>query len=285
MKRPSALLCAAVLLLAAARAGAAEVTSGHWQLHRAQDSRAIELQITTERNGRMGGSWDSTHAVTANDLGLRDAQIDGVPSSATFALHREAGEFAFTGILGEGNGTGDMTFTPSDAFVAALAQRHMSASRPNELMAAAFVNLTMAYIDDVRANGFADLSFDRVLGFRALGVTRDSITAQRRLFGTLTPEDVESLTALHVTPEYVVQLRAMGVTDITPHTAVEYKALNITPQYVAELAHLGFPKLAPHQVVEFKAMHIDAEYLKHLASHGLRNLTPEQIVELKASGI
>lgn len=285
MKRASAFLYLAVLILAFARAGAAEVTSGQWQLHRLQGSGALELQIATERSEVTHGAWNSTHDVTANELGLRDAQIDGAPANVAFALHREAGDFTFTGILGEGKGTGDVRFTPSAAFVAALARRHLTAGRTNDLMAAAFLNLTIAYIDDIRANGFADLPFDRILGFRALGVTRDSIVAQRRLFGTLTAQDVEGLTALHVTPEYVAQLRAMGVTDITPRSAVEYKALDITPQYVAELARLGFSKLTQRQVVEFKAMHIDAEYLKHLAAHGLRNLTPEQVVQLKASGI
>jgi hypothetical protein len=208
-----------------------------------------------------------------------------MPSGRDFSVAREAGTFHFTGTLGDDTGSGQFTFTPSEAFVSGLASRGIQTSSDDDILVAASIDLTLAYIDSISAAGYRDIGFEHLIAFRALQVTPASIADLRSIFGQMGTEDVISATALHVTRAYVEELRSMGVGDITPERAVTFKALHIDKGYVAELARMGYAHMPPDQIVSFKAMHIDEAYLQHLRAHGLKNLTPQQVIEMKATGL
>lgn len=275
----------ALALLLVSTANAAQKINGTWELQRVGGTPNIEMRFSTVDARESERAFHSSDHYKAADFGLTDARIDAATAQTQFGLTRAAGTFAFTGMLGNGRGGGVFTFAPDDAFVAGLSSRNLKPENDRELLAAATVDLTLPYIDSIRSAGYANLSFEKMLAFRALNVTPQSIADLRAVFGTMREDDVISATALGVTKAYVDEMRSIGVDHVTPQKAVEFKALHITREYVASLAQLGFGKLSPNQIVEFKAMHIDAAYLKHLADHGLKNLTPEQVVQAKATGL
>jgi hypothetical protein len=263
---------AAVLVLIGASGAQMQSVAGTWVLERSGYSHQWELQLSSDENTNTM-QWHQT------------MPIAGPPSSADFSIRREAGTFHFTGTLGSRGGSGQFTFTPNDAFASGLAARKLKTRDSHELMAAASIDLTLAYIDSIRAAGYPDLSFDNLLAFRAVGVTPQSISESRSLFGQLPAGEVISTAALHVTPAYVQELRSMGIGPVTAERAVTFKALHIDKGYIAELARLGYAHMDPQDIVSFKAMHIDAAYLQHLRQHGLKNLTPQQVIEMKATGL
>ena len=207
------------------------------------------------------------------------------PSPAQFSLQRDAGTFQFSGTLGNGSGNGSFTFAPSASFAAGLDSHNLHYRDARSLMAAALVKLTLPYIDDIRGDGYPDISYNSLLGFRALGVTRDSVAELRSVFGTMSAENVMAATALHITRAYVDELHGMHVGNVTPERAFAFKSMNITRAYLDELSRSGFPNLPADQILAFKAMHIDAAYLRHLAAHGLTHLTAEQVIQLKAENL
>jgi hypothetical protein len=260
-------------------------TSGTWQLTRTSGTHRLELRLTTGEQSNTVRIWNESGGYGAEELGLTDARIDAAPANMQFTLNREAGIFRFTGILGHGTGNGSFVFTPSESYRSGLLSRGLDARTDRDIMTAAMVDLTLTYIDGIRAAGYPGLAFDELLAFRALNVTPSSIAQLRSMFGNLDAHQVISTTALHITPAYINEMHEIGMARVTPETAVEFKALGITKSYVAQLSQLGFSHLKPHEIVEFRALHIDAAYIKHLAEHGLKNLTVEQLVQLKASGI
>lgn len=274
-------LTAVLLLTSAAPAAAAQPLTGTWQLHRSREPHEVQLRLWTDSQR----DFESGNPIATAELGLSDARLAAPPSPARFALRREGGAFTFTGTLGNELGSGTFTFSPSGAFAAGLDSRGLHYDGTRGIMVAALVNLTLAYVDAIRTDGYPGVSFDTLLGFRALGVTRESIADLRSLFGTVSADDVMSATALHVTRSYVNELRAMGIGPITPQRAVTFKSLDITKAYLDELARSGFPDLPPDEIVSFKAMHIDAAYLRHLAAHGFTHLTAEQVIQLKAANL
>lgn len=262
----------ALLVFLTAVAFATQTITGAWTLERNRHASGWQLQLSADGDNNSM-RWEQT------------LPIDTAPSSADFTIRREAGTFHFTGTLSSVGGGGQFTFTPSDAFVSGLASRGLQARDEHELVSAATVDLTLQYIDSIRAAGYPDLSFDRLLAFRAVGATPQSIAGLRAIFGTMSAENVISTSALHVTPEYVQELRSMGVDTVTPQRAVTFKALHIDKAYVADLARMGYSHMDPQGIISFKAMHIDAAYLQHLRQHGLKNLTPQQVIEMKATGL
>jgi hypothetical protein len=271
-------------LLGAASATLA-TTSGTWQLARENRTHRLELRLTAAEQSNTVRMWNESGGYGVEQLGLTDARIDAAPANVQFALNREAGIFRFTGILGRGTGNGTFLFMPGESFRSGLLSRGLKTRSDGDVMTAASVDLTLSYIDDIRAAGYPSLPFDELLAFRALNVTPSSLAQLRSMFGNIEAHQVISTTALHITPAYINEMHEIGIAAVTPETAVEFKSLGITKSYVAQLAQLGFSHLKPNEIVEFRALHIDAAYIKHLAAHGLKNLTVEQLVQLKASGI
>ena len=260
-------LSLALVLPLSARAG---TIAGAWTMQPGRDGERVQLTIHPD-----GGveHWDET------------VHIEKPWSGSEFRLRREAGTFHFTGTVINGTGSGQFTFSSNDAFASGLATRGLAVKDDRQLMTAAAVDLTLQYVDSIRADGYPQLGFDNLLAFRALGVTPASIADLRAVFGQMSAENVISTSALHVTRAYVEQMHQMGIASVTPERAVTFKSLNITRSYVDELAQMGFRNMSPDDIVSFKAMRIDGTYLRHLAAHGLKNLTAQQVIELKASGL
>jgi predicted XRE-type DNA-binding protein len=272
-------------IVSAASANAMQPLSGTWQLTREAQTHHIELHLWLDDGERHSMNWDDIGRFSATGLGLRDAQVDGAPARVAFSLHHDAGTFQFSGVLGNGRGTGPFTFTPNQTFVQGMAQRGLALNESRDVLTAAIVDLTLPYVDSIRAAGYSDLSYEKYVAFRAVGVTPQSIAELQSLFGRISSDEIESATAMHVTKAFVEEVRTMGIGTVTVERAITFKALGITKAYVAALARMGYPNLSPDNIVTFKAMHIDEAYINHLAAHGLKHLTAEQLIEMKATGL
>ncbi|HET6895229.1 MAG TPA: hypothetical protein VFH72_07620 [Candidatus Baltobacteraceae bacterium] len=240
ISKGAALLAALVLLFGWAPAQAGTIT-GTWSAHRT--ARGVELNLSSDADIHTMHWQETLH-------------LDGAPSTANFTLRREAGTIVLSGTVGNGTGSGQFTFTPSDAFVAGLSSRGLRYDNDHDLLSAASVDLTLQYIDAMRGDGYPNLPFGDLLAFRAVGVTAASLADLRSVFGQISAENVIATTALHV-----------------------------TRSYVDELADMGYRGMSPDDIVAFKSMHIDRAYLQHLAAHGLKNLSGQQVIEMKASGL
>jgi hypothetical protein len=278
-------LFATIAFAPAAPANAMPSLSGTWQLTRDVQTRHIRLRLWLDDGERHSMNWDDIGRFNAAGLGLNDAQVDGTPAKVVFSLQREAGTFQFSGELGNGRGTGPFTFTPNESFVQGMAQRGLDLGGPRDVLTAAIVDMTLPYVDSIHAAGYSDLSFEQLVGFRAVGVTPQSIAELQSLFGRVSTDQVMSATAMHITRAYVDEIRAIGIGPVTVDRAITFKAMGITKAYVAELARMGYPNLSPDNIVTFKAMHIDEAYIDHLAAHGLKHLSAEQLIEMKAAGL
>jgi hypothetical protein len=171
-------------------------------------------------------------------------------------LHREAGDFAFDGWVGNGEGSGSYTFTPNDAFFTTLRNRGYDATTIDYKMAFADLDITTSYVNEMES----------------LGLKGDV-------------NNLIALKALNVSAQYVRDLQAAGVSDISAQQIISLRALHVDAAYVKEIAGAGFPHLAAGQYVTLKAMNVDAAYIRYLRSHGFKNLTVDQVVSMKAERI
>lgn len=275
-------LCALATALVAA--APAQITrTGSWEIVRSGTPGDVRLRLSpSEQRGRESDTQD----IALRQLGLTQARLDGPPAGASFDLVRDAGSIRFTGVLGNSGGSGTFSFASSPAFQNGLAARGFALRYPaDDLMAATLLDLTLPYADTIRAEGYPRLTYGDLLGFRALGVTAESIAQLRGAFGTISAGDVLACTALHVDSGYVNELRSMGLTRITANTAITFKSLHITKDYIDGLAREGYPGLSADNIVTFKALHIDRAYLARLAAHGFKHLSAQQIIEMKAAGL
>jgi len=279
---------AMALLLPASQAAAQGPITGEWTVERTASSPAkAQVDFRSDDATSTRGHWNSSFDIDVDRLGLAPSDLDSDGKHVQFTFAREAGSFTCDGWAGHGRGAGTFTFSPSVAFLDGLRKRGFADITPHKQLAAATLDLTLAYIDGIAAAGFPHPSFDKLIAFRALSVTGQSIAELRTAFGgaQLDEEQVTSLAALRVTPAYIADMRTLGVDDMSPRRAVELKALGIDRAYVDSLAKAGYPKLAAHDLVQMKALGIDEAYIRRLADHGFKNLTVAQLVRMKAVGI
>lgn len=253
MKMLQMVVAAAMLLTAVTPAHAAETASGTWSIF--ADNGKVQFETRYDSpNGR--GHNSHTGAINPQRLGIAKA-LSSTGEHVSFQDVRDAGRFDYDGWMGNGKGDGTFTFTVSDAFFGELHRRGYDADSLEEKMAAADLDLSLAYIDAMDRAGLHADGFNQLI----------------------------SMKALDVTPEYIAQLRSAGIGPVSVSNAVSLRALRVDDAYVRDLASVGFVHLMPSQYVTLKALHVDSAYVKYLQAHGFRNLTVSQVVTMKAERI
>jgi|HubBroStandDraft_6_1064221.scaffolds.fasta_scaffold565052_2 hypothetical protein len=275
---------AALLALGAPLAALAQTPlHGEWTLSRSAHGNTVRMTVRTddgEEDGQSSLSIEGAH------IGLSAADLDSAGKHVTFDVVRDAGTFACEGWVGGGHGAGTLTFAPSATYAAALQSRGIAPISPREQLAAAMLDLSLAYIDDIARAGYPHLPIEKLIAFRALGVTSAAIAGLRATFhDALSEEQVVSLTALHVTPAYVADLAALGISGLNAQGAVQMKALGIDRSYVDAMAKAGYPHLDERDLVQLKALGVDDDYIHHLAAHGFHDVSVRDLVRMKAMGI
>jgi len=187
---------------------------------------------------RMEMSWsDASNSYHNSDVRSIDPRLLGIASALAsngthvqFALHREAGEFAFEGWVAKGNGGGTYTFTPNVAFFDDMRARGFTLDPQDPMgreMSAAELDITRAYVEDMQRAGIS-LDFHQLLTFRALGITS----------------------------AYVADLASVGFSHLETRQYVTFKALKIDGAYVKYLQAHGFRNLTAREVISLKAQQI-----------------------------
>jgi hypothetical protein len=243
----------ALLLIAVANIALAQsVVSGTWTIQPGTSSGEVRLELRYPGPGESD-RFEYRYDVSIESLGLRSSDLAAPSHPVHFVLRRDAGVLDFSGTLGDGVGAGHYTFTPSSSYTDAMASRGIGRPDVHAQLAATLLDASVPYADSMIAAGLRPSSFDKLIAFRALDITADSVRSLRRAFGAMNEDDVVTFTALH-----------------------------ITPAYVRELASMGYEHLSAHELTELKALHVDAEYIRRVQSHGYKHPTIQQLVELKA---
>lgn len=274
----------AACALIAVPAYAQQTLSGAWTISSSNRPGMVQLELRLgDSSGE--GHYDSSDSIPLSDLHLSQAQLNSSGSRVTFALHRDAGEVAFTGWLQQGGGGGTFVFTPDQGYERELAARGYQVTEPHKLLTAAMLDLSPPYIDSVNAAGLGRIEYDKLIAFKALKVDQAYIRQMRSRFPDVDASKVISLRALNVDDAYLNELQSIGLTPENAGEAVSLKALHVDAAYVRDLASVGYTHLAPHDLVTLRAMGIDSSYVRRLEAHGFHNLSVQKLVESKALGI
>src|SRR5215472_6875056 len=165
-------ICAAFACLAAvqiaqnarpARADDASNTyNGTWRLSYLQQQQ-VDVEVGY-RN--QGSTWEDGRSYTFAQSGVQGLTLDQVEhldGEAHFSIVRDAGTFDCRGYFEGGNGSGVFTFIPNASFAAALEARGINRPDVNEQFRLAFSNITLAYVDQLKAAGVSGLTTDGLI--------------------------------------------------------------------------------------------------------------------------
>ena len=86
-----------------------------------------------------------------------------------------------------------------------------------------------------------------------------------------------------VTPEYVREIRALGLNPTTDEL-ISMRVQSITPDYIKCLQSAGF-KFSIDQLISAKVQGITPAFLEKAKKHGFHDLDLDKLIQLKNVGI
>ena len=156
----------------------------------------------------------------------------------------------------------------------------------------------VSYASEKDANAYAkraermrdrayDLSIDRIIEMKAVGVTPEFMAQMRAASPRMRNadlDDVVGLRAVGVTPEYVRSLSAAGLPNLSADDLTQAKAVGVTGDYVREMRAAGF-RGGIDDYVELHAVGVTPAYVYQFKKVGYTVIGARQLVKFKAHGI
>lgn len=136
-----------------------------------------------------------------------------------------------------------------------------------------------------RKIGSGKLTVDELISLRAVGVTPEYIDEMRAVFGELSVGQVSGLKALGVTRAYIQAMRDAGLVVDSPSVAKGLKAVGVSAEYIREMRAAGVDVKSARDVQSMKAVGVTVSFVKKLAAAGYANLTPRELTRMAAVGI
>jgi beta-lactamase regulating signal transducer with metallopeptidase domain len=129
------------------------------------------------------------------------------------------------------------------------------------------------------------LSVDELISLRAVGVTPEYVHTMRELFPGLTLRGVTSMKAVGVSPDFIRQMRSTGFEVKTAHEATSLAAVGVTPEYIQQMRNAGFEVKTAREATSLKAVGVDPEWLRAIRAAGIQIKSAHDASSLRAVGV
>ena len=264
----------------------------------------IHLQIQrAQKESNFGNDFQ------LSDLkGLDAAALKGSNVPVNFSLDRDAGRITFTGTFNQGLGHGELTFSPSAEYIAAMGQMGypnvsdkifelavIDVSRAyvkelkdlgysptfEELISARIFRVDRQQVESLRASGAKDLPIKKLVEYRIFKIDADYIGEMRKSFPNI---DLDKMVAMRIhkaTPEFAREMAALGYGNLDADKLVEFRIQGVTPEYIREMRELGLKDLTADQLVQFRIFGVGKSQLDDLAKEGYKGLSPDNLVAFR----
>ena len=262
------------------------VFTGAWTAELSR-SKPDKIQFTFHNNSSQGNFSMSSDSLAFAELqGLTREAALSAKSEVNFSIVREAGTFACEGFFKEGKGAGFWTLTPNPNFVAAMRGRGYDNLKDEDLRRAAFNDLKVKYIDDLKSAGYDRLEFNVLSRAASHNITTQFIGELRSAgFENLTMEQLIRAQNHDINAEYIKEVRAMGFDKQPLETLIRLRNHKITREFIDQMRTAGFENLAPEQLIRLKNHAITPEFVNEIKAEGFSEISVETAIRLKNRGV
>jgi beta-lactamase regulating signal transducer with metallopeptidase domain len=129
------------------------------------------------------------------------------------------------------------------------------------------------------------LTVDELISLRAVGVTPEYVNQMRALFPGLTIKGVTSMKAVDVTPDFIASMRKAGFAVTTAKEATSLAAVGVTPEFVTQMKNAGMDVKTAKQAASLKAVGVTPEFITEMRSAGFAITTAKEATGLAAVGV
>lgn len=263
--------------------GAQTAMTGEWtaEINRAKPG---EAQLTFHRDSQEGGFNMTSETFALSELqGLAaDAGGSSVKTTVNFNLVRDAGTFSCEGYFRDGRGAGFWTFTPSRAFLSAMRTRGYDNLSGEDLLRAAFHNLTVKFIEELKGAGYDHLSFDELVRAAGHDVTASYIREMRSAgYDGLAMEELIRARNHEIDSRYIKEVEAMGFGKETLEDIIRLRNHGITSEYINDLKAEGYSEITAEMAIRLKNHDVDRAFIQRVKAQGMINITLDELIRLR----
>jgi hypothetical protein len=266
-------------------AAAQQTFTGTWTASVNRDGADDRLNFNIRRRDEDGES-NMGHDFAFSDFqGLsRDQVMASTDTRVTFRLVREAGTIECEGSFRAGRGAGSWRLSPNASFRGAMAARGYELS-DREMLTAAMIDVTTKAVDDLKAVGFENLSYEDVVKGVIFKITPQFAAEMKSLgFGAMGLEDLVKARIFKIDGAFVREARAMGFESQSMEELVKLRIFKVTPEFLAEVKAEGLSDISIEEAVKLRIFKIDGDFIRQARASGRTDLDVEDLVRMRIHG-
>ena len=200
--------------------------------------------------GESDMSWNKWAGIVPEDLQHEGATIDA-------RMKAEPGEMRCAGKVHDGALQGAYSFTPNADFIRQMEAMGFADQNSDRLQGYAMLDITIAWVKDLKDAHVTEMTSDNLMGLRALKVDAAYVHAMAADgYPELGAQKLTSMKAVGVTPEKVHAVRAMGYSP-TEEELIQMSVFKIDAPFVERMKARGFKDLTISQLVKIKVFKLD----------------------------
>lgn len=256
--------------------------TGDWKAEYKTEKEG-KIYLSFERRSEKGGKNQMGSNYAVSDLqGLTNAQLSASDTPVKFSLVREAGTIECEGKFSNGKGAGTFRFASNPQFVSAMQSRGFTFN-DEKLFAAATLDLTIAFADDLKSAGFDNLKTEDLFKAVIFKVTPQFMREMASIgFPNLDMEDLVKARIFKIDADYVRQVRTMGFENEDMEAMVKLRIFKVTPEFLREVQAEGLNNLSVEDATKLRIFKIDADFIRKAKADGVP-LEVEKLVQKRIS--
>ena len=140
------------------------------------------------------------------------------------------------------------------------------------------------FLRHLKNAGYVELATSEILEMRNHGIDSGYIKDLARHGLKPAPRDLVVVKNQGVSPRFLNTLAQAGLGQLDPYEVVELRNQNVTPEFILEAKALGY-RFSGREMINLRNQGVDGAYLRKLKASGFQDLTAEKIAKLRTHGI
>ena len=251
-----------------------DVRPGHWVGEIDGNNVCFELN-----NSRPAKGWTSISHECFKRSELSDLPMG---EDKDFYIKRAAGTLNFNGSFKGDFGDGTFEFEEDATFLSYLEKEGMRPQKESGMYHLFLNDVNKDYIASLRSQGFQP-DGDDLVELSVHSIDKDEINDFVGIFKDLDYKgykvrDLIQFKIHDVNPEYVNEIRAQGMTDLTVQEIVQAKIHDVDPDFIKSVRDYGLD-VNLQEVIQFSIHDVDVEYIEKMKKLGFRDLSHQEIIQ------
>jgi len=251
--------------------------SGDWEVDADRDK--VRFLVYGRRSSGMHFALDPVEVEPLVDLGR-----------TSFQIVRDAGTLFLEGRLtkhrGNTEGWGSWHFRPDTAYMRFMSRHGLADDERQKTFSLAIFNISRAYVTEMEALGYHDLTIDQLISAGVQGISLAYIKAFRQLgYPDLTYQQLLSMRVQGVTVDDAREFQKLGFEHITPEQLISARIQNLSPGFVGSFHRAGFDELSFNSFIALHAFNLDVNDYRRCYRNRFMDLSQDNVVWVCGFGI